>query len=285
MFENNEKYRRLRQEEPASRVSGVDYARPRASREGPDGFFCRFTFGQFFALLVLEVFTIFFVFYLGARYGPKLLGFEKSGTIVVGEKAAKSEARVLSTSDPEVAAMANEIVQKAKTPELKERLAQMLKRPDERGGPAAGPDVSRVENLPAAPAENTASDRMVSIPPASSEPVEVAKAPEPSAQMPMRQASPAAEVEKGAVRIKSAENLKYALQVGSYQQMSEANSTVQKLKAKGYPAYLMIADIPDRGRWYRVRVGAFASRDEARKYKQQFDSQEAVDTIVVMNEQ
>lgn len=284
MFEDNEKYRRLKQEEPASRVSGVDYARPRSSREGPDGFFCRFTFGQFFALLVLEVFTIFFVFYLGSRYGPKLLGFEKGGPIVVGEKTAKSEAKVFSTSDPEVAAMADDIVKKAKTPELKERLAEMLKRPDERTE-AAGADVSRMENTQAPAADNRVADQAVSMPPENTEPMEVAKAPDTPKQMPMRQASPASEVEKGAVRIKSGESSKYALQVGSYQQMAEANSTVQKLKAKGYPAYLMIADIPDRGRWYRVRVGAFASRDEARKYKQQFDSQEAVDTIVVMNEQ
>jgi cell division septation protein DedD len=292
MFEDNDRYRRLRQEEPASRLSCVDYARPRQSREGPDGFFCRFTFGQFFALLILEVFTIFFVFYLGARYGQKLLGFEKDSPIVVGGRTTESEAKVLSTSDPEVAAMADEIVEKAKTPELKERLAEMLKRPDQRT--SAGADVKRVENTESAEesslaAQNAAAPAAVQPQPAEAEntqPAEAAQNPaETPAQMPMRQAAPTSEVEKGAVRIKSAEGSKYALQVGSYQQMSEANSAVLKLKAKGYPAYLMIADIPDRGRWYRVRVGAFSSRSEANKYKQQFDSQEAVDTIVVMNEQ
>lgn len=36
--------------------------------------FCRFTFGQFVSLALLELVALFFVFYLGARYGPDLLG-------------------------------------------------------------------------------------------------------------------------------------------------------------------------------------------------------------------
>jgi hypothetical protein len=37
-----------------------------------DDYFCRFTFGQFVTLILLEVVTLFFVFYLGARYGSDL---------------------------------------------------------------------------------------------------------------------------------------------------------------------------------------------------------------------
>jgi len=269
-----------------------DYMRSRKGEEGSEGFFCRFTFGQFFALLVLEVFTLFFVFYLGARYGPEFLGFGKKGAVVVGEplrgdplrgEAPKEAPRVQTTDDPEVAAMANDIVNKAKTPELKERLAQMLNRAPE-GKQTTPADVAAYPPPPAPDANTTPQQPMAATgePPVSDEPM--AAAPSPASQ-PMRQASAPSEVEKGAVRIKSAENAKYSLQVGSYQQMGEANSSVEKWKAKGYPAFLMIADIPDRGRWYRVRVGGFASREEARKYQQQFQSQEAISAIVVMNEQ
>lgn len=269
-----------------------DYMRSRKGGEEGEGFFCRFTFGQFFALLVLEVFTLFFVFYLGARYGPEFLGFGKKGAVVVGEplrgEAPKEAPRVQTTDDPEVAAMANDIVNKAKTPELKERLAQMLNRAPE-GKQTTPADVAAYPPPPAAapqttPQNVTSPQPMIATeePPVSDEPMAAAPAP---ASQPMRQASAPSEVEKGAVRIKSAENAKYSLQVGSYQQMGEANSSVEKWKAKGYPAFLMIADIPDRGRWYRVRVGGFASREEARKYQQQFQSQEAIQAIVVMNEQ
>ena len=299
-----------------------EYIRHRPNSTSPntaednEGFFCRFTFGQFFALLVLEVFTIFFVFYLGARYGPEFLGFEKKGPLVVGDAEQKGTSKVTTTTSPEVAAMAKDLVEKAKTPALKERLAEMLKRaPEGRTIPPA--DVGRVETAPStaqAPTvqplsnvqnpnaqipggQNLAAQNVQNPPPqdlplpAETEepPVtapaeQAAKAPK-SGSMPMRQAQPPAEVEKGAIRIKSAENAKYSLQIGSYQQMTEANGAVERWKGKGYSAFLMIADIPDRGRWYRVRLGGFASKDEAQKYKKEFESQEATQAIVVMNEQ
>lgn len=40
--------------------------------------FCRFSFGQFVSLALLELVALFFVFYLGARYGPNLLGTNKT---------------------------------------------------------------------------------------------------------------------------------------------------------------------------------------------------------------
>ena len=269
----------------------TDYLKARKPGEESEGFFCRFTFGQFFALLVLEVFTLFFVFYLGARYGPQFLGLEKNGAVVVGEASKEEGPKVVTTDDPEAARMAADLMNKAKTPELKERLAQMLGRAPE-GNPIQPADVGRADLAPQTPPYPTPPPQATTVPApppttAGEPPVsdqEMAKAPEPATK-PMRQAEPATEVEKGAVRVKTAENAKYSLQVGSYQQMTEANTAVERWKAKGYAAFLMIADIPDRGRWYRVRVGGFASRDEAKKYQQQFESQEATTAIVVMNEQ
>lgn len=273
----------------------TDYLKARKPGEEGEGFFCRFTFGQFFALLVLEVFTLFFVFYLGARYGPQFLGLEKKGAVVVGETPKEEGPKVVTTDDPEAAKMAADLMNKARTPELKDRLAQMLGRqpagtpvPPADVAPYPGPPIQEAVP-PAAPAQIPAqTPQQAALPSPTGEPPvsdqEMAKAPE-SATKPMRQAEPAAEVEKGAVRVKSAENARYSLQVGSYQQMNDANTAVERWKAKGYAAFLMIADIPDRGRWYRVRVGGFASRDEAKRYQQQFESQEATTAIVVMNEQ
>src|SRR3989338_1118586 len=96
--------------------------RHRRSDEENESFFCRFTFGQFFALLVLEVFTLFFVFYLGARYGREFLGLDRNAEVAQEEVAPK----VPTTDDPEVAAMARDLIRQAKTPELKDRIAKML---------------------------------------------------------------------------------------------------------------------------------------------------------------
>ena len=77
----------------------------------------------------------------------------------------------------------------------------------------------------------------------------------------------------------------YSVQVGSYPNMAEATKVVERWKDKGYPAYLMIADIPDRGRWYRVRIGGFESRGEATRYMDEFTTRENVEALVVLNEQ
>jgi cell division septation protein DedD len=60
---------------------------------------------------------------------------------------------------------------------------------------------------------------------------------------------------------------------------------LERWKGKGYAAYLTPADIPGRGRWYRVRIGGFGSRDEAARYLKELSSRESVDALVVLNDQ
>jgi cell division septation protein DedD len=297
-----------------------------------EGFFCRFTFGQFFALLVLEVFTLFFIFYLGARYGRGLLGLDRPPELAAAAaveeqvapglevKEAAPAQRVSSTSDPEVQKIAQDLIAKAETPELKDRIRKMIdeaqqgraqqmpevisvdrgRAPEgdqaaalptsaqqavaqaelppaaeepqrdvaEEQGPAAMPMPARREALPArAPAEELA-----------------AAAPQPrrdAAQAPARQPTE----ETGAIRIKSSEKGRYSLQVGSYPERAEAAQRVETWKGKGYPAYLTVADIPGRGRWYRVRIGGFGTREEAARYLNEFSSRESANALVVMSEQ
>jgi cell division septation protein DedD len=37
------------------------------------------------------------------------------------------------------------------------------------------------------------------------------------------------------------------------------------IKEKGYPGYIMMSDLGARGVFYRVRVGSFATEEQARK--------------------
>ena len=41
------------------------------------------------------------------------------------------------------------------------------------------------------------------------------------------------------------------------------------------------ADIPDRGRFYRVRIGPFESPRDADAYRRRFESEERMNTIVI----
>lgn len=250
-----------------------DYARSRHG-EGGDGFFCRFTFGQFFALLVLEVFTLFFVFYLGARYGRDFLGLEERPAVVEGTVA--EEATVITTGDPEAARMADELIATAKTPELKERIRNMIQGAQQ-GEERRIPEVVAVNRREESPAPPAAPE------PTPDRPVEVASTQPPAA--PAEPAKPEGSTDTNVIRVKSPGNARYSVQVGSYPQMEEAARTVDRWKKKGYPAFMMIADIPDRGRWYRVRLGGFESRNEATRYMQELQSREDVEALVVLNEQ
>ncbi len=263
----------------------ADYMRNSRRREEGDGFFCRFTFGQFFALLILEVFTLFFVFYLGARYGQEFLGLKSDVTVVEGMEIEgdEGEAGVMTTSDPEVRRMAGELIAKAKTPELKERIRSMIH--DARGEkPERMPEVvgrnREAEAPPVVPKDP--GTRAASRADDGFEPQVVGeRAPVQETPPPAR----TAQQDAGVVRVKSVENARYSVQVGSYPQMGEATTVVERWKGKGFPAYMMIADIPDRGRWYRVRIGGFETRNDAARYLKELQTRENVEALVVLNEQ
>jgi DedD protein len=56
----------------------------------------------------------------------------------------------------------------------------------------------------------------------------------------------------------------WSVQVNSYPDAKSANDLIDRLKNKGYNAFVTEANINEK-QWYRVRVGRFASRDEAIK--------------------
>lgn len=57
----------------------------------------------------------------------------------------------------------------------------------------------------------------------------------------------------------------FTAQVGSHSDQSEANAQVSRLRAAGFDARSVAAELPGRGIWYRVQVGRFADRGEAAK--------------------
>lgn len=58
----------------------------------------------------------------------------------------------------------------------------------------------------------------------------------------------------------------FTVQISASQQKNEADGVLSKLRGAGLHPYLVEADIPGKGRWYRVRVGRFEHREEAEKY-------------------
>jgi len=73
----------------------------------------------------------------------------------------------------------------------------------------------------------------------------------------------------------------FTLQVISYDRPEPSRAFAEGLRAKGHPAFVVTAEVPSRGRYYRVRVGPFKSRAEAETYRRKFEDQEHMNTFVV----
>jgi DedD protein len=73
----------------------------------------------------------------------------------------------------------------------------------------------------------------------------------------------------------------FTLQVISYETPEPSRAFAEGLRAKGHAAFVVAADIPDRGRYYRVRIGPFKSREQASAYRAKFEDEEHMNTFVV----
>lgn len=232
-------------------------------KEDKPGYFCRFTFGQFFTLLVLEIFTLFFIFYLGARFGRTLLGIERPAP--VAERNGLPEVKtadpnvVATTQDPEIQEMAKDILEQAPTPDLKQRVAEMLRE-------------SKIQNSKSEMVRQTHHPEQSRRTNKSKIGNKTTKPRDPDAHKVLTEPV-----------IQMAPKSPFAIQVGSYPNPDEAHHWVSHWKQKGYQAFLVSADIPGKGRWYRVRLGRFDSKEEAQSYLKDFQSREGIEAFIAPN--
>lgn len=59
----------------------------------------------------------------------------------------------------------------------------------------------------------------------------------------------------------------YTLQVKAARDKDEADAVAEKLRKAGFEPSLIVADVPGKGRYYRVRVGRFENVEEAREFQ------------------
>ncbi|HEX5732292.1 MAG TPA: SPOR domain-containing protein, partial [Blastocatellia bacterium] len=84
--------------------------------------------------------------------------------------------------------------------------------------------------------------------------------PEPSAETaPAVEQKPTASTEFGGVG-------SLTLQSAAFPDEAGASEFSTRLIRAGIPAYIVPADLPRKGRWFRVRVGRFSNADDAKKY-------------------
>lgn len=72
----------------------------------------------------------------------------------------------------------------------------------------------------------------------------------------------------------------FTLQLAASQARADADRFAARMREKGYAPYVVESDVPGRGKWYRVRLGRFASREAAVKYLQDLKRETQLEAFV-----
>lgn len=82
------------------------------------------------------------------------------------------------------------------------------------------------------------------------------------------------------VDVPGAADGQWTLQLSAYQDRSEAERFAAGLRDKGYAPYIVEADVPGKGVWFRVRMGRFGTKDAASTYLADFKRETSIAGIV-----
>ena len=132
----------------------------------------------------------------------------------------------------------------------------------------APPKPAAESTVAAAPARPEAAKKEVPAPPttvsvAPARPVAVT--PERPAAMPEPPADPG----------------KFTVQLGALQDPAEAAQLAARAAAVGLKAYVAEARLPPKGVWYRVRVGAFADKESAERFRRDVERELRTSAVVM----
>ena len=75
----------------------------------------------------------------------------------------------------------------------------------------------------------------------------------------------------------------FTLQISAFQNRAEADRFAAKLRDRGYAPYIITAEVPNKGTWYRVRMGSFPSKDAASRYLSDFKRETQLQAFVAAN--
>lgn len=106
------------------------------------------------------------------------------------------------------------------------------------------------------------------------------KEPKPIAQKTKRPAEKSADSVKVSVPPAAESSGPYTIQVASFSEKKGAETLSQKLKQKGYQAYVTTGEVPQKGTRYRVRIGHYPNRAEAQKAAEQIHESEKLSFLV-----
>ncbi|MBI4525103.1 MAG: SPOR domain-containing protein [Deltaproteobacteria bacterium] len=116
--------------------------------------------------------------------------------------------------------------------------------------------------------------------PAQKESNPVVKAPQPLSKGEAEN-KPAARQEKPVSAEAPAAEAQWKVQVNAYPNETDANNLAKKLTEKGYAAYVVSTNFKGKT-WYRVRVGQFATREEAKQLQETLHRKENLTNAIIL---
>jgi septal ring-binding cell division protein DamX len=251
---------------------------------------------QIVSLVIAGIVVMGTVFVLGVVVGKNLAGPQRSVRAAdllsaLDEKAAAMEQV---RSEPQLT-FEDELTKKS-APEARPSAVGSKPEPENRGADDKRAAVNRAgpEPAPAAapPPRPVPSDAVVDSPggaPSESSvrtekrsdasPESVTTSPKPATAGKSRVQEAIARVEKNPAEPIGPEGA-FTLQLAASQARADADRFAARLREKGYAPYVMESDVPGRGKWYRVRMGRFGSKEAAMKYLQDFRRETQLDAFV-----
>ena len=79
------------------------------------------------------------------------------------------------------------------------------------------------------------------------------------------------------------ESTAWVVHLASFRELEDANVDIGRLRGKGIEARAVYVEVPERGPWYRVVAGSFASFVEARQRSLQLSRQLGLDQVHVIS--
>lgn len=76
------------------------------------------------------------------------------------------------------------------------------------------------------------------------------------------------------------EPARYTLQVAAHPSRERARTEMDRLQDMALDPHVVAADVPGRGKFYRVRIGKFATEAQARTHRERVQSEHGVDTFI-----
>ncbi|MGQ0506395.1 MAG: SPOR domain-containing protein [Myxococcaceae bacterium] len=255
---------------------------------------------QIVSLLIAGLVVLGSVFVLGVVVGKKLSTQDKTATApdlltALDEKAAAlNEARDASLTfqeeltrkgPPVIQAPAVHVGASLPEPEALARKAEPMQAEAPRRRPVVAPEVGPV---PPEPPEESAETKVETI--HLPDPVKV-ETPTPAAKTQpvatrITQDGGGANKDSAAKRpTETAANGAFTLQLSASQNKAEADRFITKLRDKGYAPFIVTAQVPGKGTWYRVRMGSFANKEAATRYLADFRRETQLDAFVAPSAQ